>query len=435
MRKNWRNNIIMAGLFMLLLVVSACKNGDHAEHADTYICPMHPTVVSDRPSTCPVCGMDLVRKARPGEEVEITEDLSRLIKSPNETVVASIKTIKGEYKSMPLTIEAQGIVTYDTRNIYTIPSRIGGRLEKVLLKYPFQTVKKGQKVAEIYSPELLTAQRELLFLLENDSQNESLIRGARERLQLLGASESQINTLIQRNEPQNTVAIYSPYDGYVIAETQQTPIAPMAAPSSSSSASGGMSDGMGSPSASTSIPAQATSTNLTSDLIREGSYVTSGQTLFKVVNTSALRVELNVPSTVANSITKGSEVKLDFGDGCEQLATVDFIQPFFNEGQEFLTVRVYTKRTDKLHIGHLVKAKVAGASVEALWIPKDALLDLGVDKIVFVKDKKVLKPKKVVVGARTNDVVEIKQGLSSSDEIAVNAQYLIDSESFIKTQK
>ena len=419
----------------LIVIVSACKNNDHAEHADTYICPMHPTVVSDRPSTCPVCGMDLVRKARPGEEVEITEDLSRLIKSPNETVVASIKTIKGEYKSMPITIEAQGIVTYDTRNIYTIPSRIGGRLEKVLLKYPFQKVNKGKKVAEIYSPELLTAQRELLFLLENDSQNESLIRRARERLQLLGASESQINTLIQRKEPQNTFAIYSPYDGYVVAETQQTPIAPMAAPSSSSSASGGMSDGMGSSSVSPSTAAQGTSSDLTSDLIREGSYVTSGQTLFKVVNTSALRVELNVPSTMANSITKGSEVKLDFGDGHEQLATVDFIQPFFNEGQEFLTVRVYTKQTDKLHIGHLVKAKVAGSSVEALWIPKDALLDLGVDKIVFIKDKKVLKPKKVVVGARTNDVIEIKQGLSSSDEIAVNAQYLIDSESFIKTQK
>src|SRR5690606_28561843 len=118
--------------------------------------------------------------------------------------------------------EAQGIVTYDTRNIYTIPSQIGGRLEKVFLKYPFQTVKKGQKVAEIYSPELLTAQRELLFLLENDSQNEALIKGARERLRLLGASESQINYLVQKRQPQNTFSIYSPYNGYVIADTQQT---------------------------------------------------------------------------------------------------------------------------------------------------------------------------------------------------------------------
>lgn len=435
MKRNWKSNIVMTVLFLLVLFAAACnKNGAHTEHADTYTCPMHPTVIQDRPGTCPVCGMDLVRKARPGEAVEITEDLARLIKSPNETVVASIRTIKGEYKTMPVHIEAQGIVTYDTRNVYIIPSRIGGRLEKVFLKYPFQSVKKGQKVAEIYSPELLTAQRELLFLLENDSQNELLINGAKQRLQLLGATESQINALIQRKAPQNIFAIYSPYDGYVIAETQQAPVAPTAAPASSTAASGGMGDGMSSTSA-TSSTQPATTASAPGNLIREGSYVTSGQTLFKVVNTSALRVELNLPSAMATGVTKGREVKLDFGDGEAQQATVDFVQPFFNEGQEFLTVRVYTKRSDKLHIGHLVGASLEGASVEALWIPKEALLDLGVDKVVFIKDKKVLKPKKVVVGAHTGDVVEIRQGLSSSDEIAANAQYLVDSESFIKTQK
>jgi membrane fusion protein, copper/silver efflux system len=438
MKRNWKNKIALSAVFVMLLVLVACnKNGDHGEHAETYTCPMHPTVISDRPGSCPVCGMDLVRKARAGEEVQITEDLSRLIKSPNETVVASIRTIKGEFKAMSVSIEAQGIVTYDTRNIYTIPSRIGGRLEKVLLKYPFQVVKKGQKVAEIYSPELLTAQRELLFLLENDSQNEALIKGARERLQLLGATASQINSLVQRKEPQNTFAIYSPYDGYVISESQQTPSASMPSPSASTTASGGMSDGMGSSSGTPATPGQSStaSSATTDNLIREGSYVTAGQTLFKVVNTSALRVELNVPSAMANSIKKGAEATLDFGNGEEQSATVDFIQPFFNEGQEFLTIRVYTKHSDKLHIGHLVKAKLSGSTVEALWIPKEALLDLGMDKVVFIKDKKVLKPKKVTIGARTADAIEIRQGLSSSDEIAANAQYLVDSESFIKTQK
>ena len=75
----------------------------------------------------------------------------------------------------------QGVVTYDTRNIYTIPTRIGGRLERVYLKYAFQKVSKGQKVAEIYSPELLTAQRELLFLVENDAENTTLIESAKEK--------------------------------------------------------------------------------------------------------------------------------------------------------------------------------------------------------------------------------------------------------------
>lgn len=446
MRKNWRNRrlavrhelrasssqLLAFSIVTLFVFLVSCSNDKTGHKQETYTCPMHPTVVQDRAGTCPVCGMDLVRKARAGEEIEITEDLSRLIKSPNEAVVASIKTIKGEYKTMTVNMEAQGIVTYDTRNVYSIPSRIGGRLEKVLLKYPFQTVKKGQKLAEIYSPELLTAQRELLFLLENDSQNAALIKGARERLQLLGASESQINALIQKKEPQNTFSIYSPHDGYVIAETQPAPVAPMEALTSSTSANPGMDGGMGSTStASTESP----SSTGTLDLIREGRYVTSGQTLFKVVNTSALRIELNIPSAMANTIKKGSNVSLDFGEGDEQSATVDFIQPFFNEGQEFLTIRVYTKHSDKLHIGHLVKAKLAGSPIEALWIPREAVLDLGVDKVVFVKEKQMLKPKKVVVGAYTESAIEIRQGLSSSDEIAANAQYLVDSESFIKIQK
>src|SRR5688572_9402404 len=139
MKRNWRNSWLL--IVVLAFAVSCNKGDEHAEHADTYTCPMHPTVISDKPGTCPVCGMDLVRKARAGEEVEITEDLSKLIKSPNETVIASIKTIKGEYKSMTVSTEAQGVVTYDTRNIYTIPARIGGRLEKVLLKYAFQQVR------------------------------------------------------------------------------------------------------------------------------------------------------------------------------------------------------------------------------------------------------------------------------------------------------
>lgn len=429
MRKNWKNNTALSFMFLLVLLVQACsKTGDEHDHADTYICPMHPTVVSDRPATCPVCGMDLVRKARPGEEVEITDELSRLIKSPNETVIASVKMIKGEFKALPVKLEAQGIVTYDPRSIYTIPSRITGRLEKVLLKYPFQLVRKGQKVAEIYSAELVTAQRELLFLLENDSQNQQLISASKDRLRLLGATDSQINELIRTGEPENTFAIYSPYNGYVISESQQTPVAPL-------TPSGAPASGMGNDMSQQSPASSSSPAPQPESIIREGTYVSSGQTLFRIVNTTALRVELNIPSTLTNSISKGTDIALDFGDGQVESGKVDFVQPFLNEGENFISVRIYTPHSEKLHIGHLVTAKLSALSKEALWIPIEALLDLGVEKVVFIKDKKVLKPKKVTVGARTGDSVEIIQGLSSSDEIAANAQYLIDSESFIKTPK
>lgn len=433
MKRNWKNNWTVLTLAALLILAACSQGGDHAEHADTYTCPMHPTVVSDRPGTCPVCGMDLVRKARPGEEVEITEDLAKLLKSPNESVVASVKTIKGQYKTVPVSVEGQGVVTYDTRNKYTIPSRVGGRLERVYLKYAFQSVTKGQKIAEVYSPELITAQRELLFLLENDADNKTIIDAARSKLELLGLTSAQINSLTQRRQVANTFSIYSPYSGYVITD-QQAPSAQTSTLSPAPTGSG-MSDGMGGTSSGTSAASSPAGNTPTGTLPREGNYVSAGQTLFSIVNNKALRIELDLPAVRGGAVKKGDNLELDFGNGRKEQASVDFVQPFFSEGQDFLKLRVYTRNVEGLHIGHLVTAKIQLAPTESLWVPKESVLDLGTSKIVFVKDRSVFKPKKVTTGIVSDGQVEIKNGLASSDEIAANAQYLVDSESFIKTVK
>jgi len=448
MRKNWKNKSIVhsrqsivdsrpwsvvKGLWTLMYIIflaSSCSTDKHAEHVDTYTCPMHPTVVSDRPSTCPVCGMDLVRKAKPGEEIKITEDLARLIKSPNEVVIASVKTIKPEYKAMTASVQAQGIVTYDTRYVYNIPARIGGRLEKVYLRYAFQPVRKGQKVADIYSPELLTAQRELLYLVEKDKDNEDLIRAAKNKLLLLGASEKQVEEIIARKEPTYTFAIYSVHDGYVVNETQQAPaMVSTLASAASSSMGGGMDDGGNSVAQVASSSAQATG-----ELTREGVYVTTGQNLFKIVSGTALRIELNLPTAQAGSVKAGDKISLNLGDGKTEEVKVDFVQPFFSDGEEFVKIRVYVRSTERLRIGQLVSATLDFQTSETLWLPKEAVLDMGVEKVVFVKERGVFKPKKIVTGIRTNRLIEVKQELASSDEVAANAQYMVDSESFIKSK-
>ena len=434
MKRNWRNNWILYLAVILLTLTSCGQDGEHAEHADTYTCPMHPTVVSDLPGRCPVCGMDLVRKARQGEKVEITEDLSKLIKSPNEVIVASIKTIRGQYKPVLVSVQAQGLVTYDTRNIYTIPARAGGRLEKIYLKYAFQPVSKGQMIAEIYSPELVTAQRELLFLLEKDPGNKPLIEASKKKLELLGFSDGQVSDLIQRKETTTKFNVYSPYSGYLITD-QQAPSISVAMPSTQESTGGGMADGMGL----TTSPSTKASTsgkyNFTGTIVREGDYVTSGENLFTVVNSNALRIELGLPGDYSDAVSAGSKVELSFGNGMYQVASVDFVQPFFSEGQDFFKIRVYTRKTEGLHIGQLVSARINLQSTESLWVPKEAVLDLGLQKVLFLKEHGVLKPKQVVTGASAEGMIEIKSGLASSDEIAANAQYLVDSESFIKPVK
>jgi multidrug efflux pump subunit AcrA (membrane-fusion protein) len=394
---------------------------------------MHPTVVSDKPGTCPVCGMNLVRQARPGEEVKVTEDLAMLIKSPNEMVVASIKTAKGEFKSMPVSVEAQGLVTYDTRNIFNIPARIGGRLEKVYLKYVFQDVRKGQKVAEIYSPELITAQRELLYLIENDPSNTSLIESSKNKLYLLGVTQNQVEELIERKDVSYTFSIYSPYNGYVISEVQQAPAITTSAASSSSSGMGGDMAGLskGSVSPTTS---SGTMNISSSELIREGNYVSTGQTLFKVINPSGFRVELDLPLAQAGKVNINAEIDLELGDGTVEKGKIDFVQPFFTAGQEFVKVRVYLKSRPDLRIGQLVHATIHSKPVEALWVPREAVLNLGLDNVVFVKEQGIFKPRNVNTGVRTDGWVQVIQGITSSEEFAVNAQYLVDSESFIKAE-
>jgi membrane fusion protein, copper/silver efflux system len=412
-------------IVLLALLLFACHTKETAQH-DTYTCPMHPTVISDKPGTCPVCAMDLVRKAREGEEVKITEDLVQSTKSPNEVVIASVKTVKAEHRALPVALTVQGIVTYDTRYTYTIPARVGGRLEKVYIKYAFQPVHKGQKIAEIYSPELLAAQRELLYLVKNDASNTLLIESAKSKLYLLGATQQQVDNLVRQEKISNTFTIYSPYDGYVIGESN----VPATTPATSQSASGGgMGDAMGGIPVASGSNAAAGVTS--SSILREGTYVSTGATLFRVVNTSALRIELDLPIQDTDLVKKGDAIELDLGNTGTQKATIDFVQPFFNQQENFIKARVYLKNTS-LPIGQFVKATVFIKAKEALWLPKESVQDLGLQKIVFIKDRGVFKPQPVTTGVIADNFVMVK-GISSADEIAANAQYLVDSESFIKT--
>ncbi|MBL7872410.1 MAG: efflux RND transporter periplasmic adaptor subunit [Cyclobacteriaceae bacterium] len=409
---------------MLIVIVIACTTNESAHnHADTYTCPMHPTVLSDRPGSCPVCGMDLVRKSKQGEEVKITEDLAKLIKSPNERVTASIKTVKAEYRSSTLSKELLGIVAYDTRNIYMIPAKIGGRLEKVYLKYNYQRVTKGMKIAEVYSPELINAQRELVYLRQNDSENKSMIEAATRKLTLLGATEDQIKKLEKSKEVLNTFSIYSPYDGYLIlnSEAPQAPLNTSLAPGSTEGM--GMNEGFKQSAKSNPISAE-------SSLLREGDYVSNGQTLFRVVNANSIWIEFNIPAEEAFNLTKNDTIELLI-NGKKNKAKIDFVEPFTEQTQDFIQIRSYYKG-DNLLIGQLVNGTVLAITKETLWLPKTAVMDLGINQVVFIKERGQFKAKQVETGIRADEFTEIIKGLTSGDEVASNAQYLVDSEGFIK---
>jgi len=372
--------------------------------------------------------MDLVRKGKPGEEVKITAELNYLLKPTNAMVISTIRTVTPVQKNLELTATANGIVTYDTRRVTAIPIRSGGRIEKLLIRYNFQPIRKGQKLLEIYSPELLNAQRDLLYLIKSDTENIHLIEGTKEKLRLLGATDSQIEQLISNGHETSSFGLFSPVDGYVIEDANAiTNSAPEARRAGSS-----MSDGMTparTPQASVSIQNQELTT-------REGMYVSTGQIVFKVINTESLWVEFDAYQPDAAFLKVNDPVQLRFENTENPInAKVGLVQPFIKSGENFANVRVYLENaSNRYHVGQLVQASFASLSGNSQWIPVSARLDLGTKEIAFIKRRGVFRPKEIVTGRQAGEWIEIKSGLEAGDSVAYNGQFMVDSEGFIKVR-
>ncbi len=426
-------------MVIVALLFSACKSGSKKEQVhqhDAYTCPMHPQIVHDKPGSCPVCGMDLVKKSNNGNEVVITEDLRDLIKPTNASVVAAIQTIHPERKTLTVKVSAPGTISYDTRRTYSVPVRFSGRVEKLYLKYNYQPVRKGQVIMDVYSPDLVTAQRELLYVVKEQKEDDQLLKAAKEKLLLLGLTDNQVENIIATGKETFAIPVLSPYSGYIVESTNGgTSLQPPVDRSSSGMGGGGMNAKGGNKQLSTAMNASSSIASSSEQIsIREGMYVTTGQSLFKVIDGTRLWAELYFAASEGRQIQKGDKMKLSVkGYEIEILSRIDFIQPFFSEGNQFLLVRSYLNDDrNNLRVGQLVTAQIEQTHSESLWVPKRAILDLGVQQIVFLKSDGTFTPFKVKTGLESDGWVEISSGLEESSEIAVNAQYLVDSESFIK---
>ena len=118
------------------------------------------------------------------------------------------------------------------------------------------------------------------------------------------------------------------------------------------------------------------------------------------------------------------------------MGTIDFIEPFYRKESKTLTARIYFNNSSlKIPIGSQVRATVFGNARDAYWLPKEAVLSLGIDKIVFQKVAGGFKAHKVTTGILHQNHIQVTGGLSVTDSVAANAQYLMDSESFIKIKE
>ncbi|TGE22683.1 efflux RND transporter periplasmic adaptor subunit [Hymenobacter metallicola] len=462
MKKSWNNSPRRARLVLVALplavLLSACGSDkklsaatssseesvtdvpNHEVAGDVYTCPMHPQIIRDKPGKCPICGMDLVKKSKGGgAQASASGSLQNLLKSPDATVVSTQATVYPTAAAPDLTLTLTGRVEYDTRRTEVIAARFGGRIEKLLVRYNYQPVTKGQKLLELYSPELVTAQQELIFILTQDAQNTTLLRGARQKLRLLGLTDAQINRTIATRKPAYSVAIYSPYSGYVVEQPAQ----PGAALPPPPAPAGGMSSGGGDPmgggaSAAASTPAAATMPAEAGLTLTEGGYVTTGQTLFRVVNTRQVWGVFEPRPDELTALQVGQTIRVlpENNPARALTARIDLIEPFFREGARTGAVRVHLNNADeRLRSGALLTGTLNVPATGGLWLPRATVVDLGNRQVAFVRRGEAFQAVPVQTGRRSADRVQILQGVSAQDAVATNAQFLVDSEGFVQTAR
>ena len=417
--------IIQLASFSLLLFLPACNNNkkeDHTGHntadnkKELYTCPMHPEIIKDQPGQCPICGMQLVKKEM--DAATITDvQLASLLKPTNQYVISAIPVTAIKKEEVGAKIDALGRVEYDTRMIGNISARINGRIEKLYVRYKYQYIKAGQKIMEIYSAELLTAQQNLIFIIKNDAGNTSLITAAKQKLLLLGMSLDQLQRIIQTGKPLFTVTVYSNVGGHVHNAGQG---AAVMRPQTSSSA----------------MRAINPSTELLN--LKEGMYVQKGQGLFSVYNPSKAWALLDIYTDGQALVQKGQLVKItpEAAPGKAFQGHIDFIEPFYREGIRTTSARVYFDNSSlRLPVGSQVRGAIFSEPAMRYWLPKEAVTSLGIDRIVFLKVTDGFRPWKVTTGISLDNNIQITGGLLETDSVATKAQFFIDSESFIKVRQ
>lgn len=401
----FKHLLFFIGFVIAFFSFAGCRNNENktAETEAIYTCPMHPQIINHEPGNCPICGMPLVKKENANREIPQV-DLSTLLRSGNNTVVSSIPVTRMQFAQQDIHLEALGSVDYDTRFMHTISSKVSGRIEKLYIKYRFQPVHKGDKIMDIYSPELLTAQQNLLYLIKNDPSNTALINAAKDKLLLLGMAQHQLQKIISSGKATLSVAVYSNYSGHIHES---------------------------------GIPSQSEKTmNLDDPLsIKEGMYVEKGQPVFQVNNMNHVWITLYFFPGENSLIRVGTPVTIvaETSPDKKIYAKIGFIEPFYKNNSKTISARVYLDNSRlMLPIGSQVKASATLRTESDNWLPEEAILSLGLQKIVFIKKGNLFQAHSITTGVSANNFVKIMNGLHPDDSVASNAQFLVDSEGFIK---
>ncbi|HED40833.1 MAG TPA: efflux RND transporter periplasmic adaptor subunit [Chromatiales bacterium] len=307
---------------------------------------------------------------------------------PARRQLIGMTTGRVKQKRLRITIRAAGSVTYDETRLSDVALKFGGWIGELHANAIGKSVKKGEPLFTVYSPELLTAQEEYLEIFKRRADGK-MREAARRRLRLWGISETQIKTLEKRGKAQEYIAILAPASGIVIDKQ-----------------------------------------------IVAGSAFHTGQQLLRIADLSRVWVEAQVYDYELPLIKRGMKAKVVLPELQDRAlrGKIDFIYPFMEGDTHTARVRVVLENSDgflrpNMYVQLTLKAKLG----KRLVVPESAVLYSGRNRIVFLDlgDGR-LAPRKIKTGQRNRKWIEVLEGLEAGDNVVTSGNFLIAAESKLK---
>ncbi len=366
------------------------KKGDQVSEVaegTLWTCSMHPQIQQDKFGMCPICAMDLIPMESKGSEQDGINP-NEISMSPAAVQLAQVRTSRVETGTLEKVLYLQGKITEDERKVSEVTARFGGRIEELFVNFTGQAVIKGQKLARVFSPEILTAQKELQEAAKSKNDRPSLYAAARSKLILWSLTEEQINEIEASESPVTSFEILSPIKGIVSMRH-----------------------------------------------VSLGDYVKVGEPLFKVVDLSALWVQFEAYESDLSWISMGDEIQytLNGDPGKSFKGKVQFIDPVIDPKTRIAHVRVEAANpSGTLRPEMFVRGEINSSmkGEHKLMIPKSSVLWTGKRSLVYIQVPDRESPsfllREILLGAETDEHYEVIEGLEEGEIVVTNGVFKID---------
>ncbi|NGP87696.1 efflux RND transporter periplasmic adaptor subunit [Fodinibius halophilus] len=389
--------ILLAGFFLGWLFFGgtagekATSIDQHVEETHTdeegnivYTCSMHPQIRRNEPGDCPICGMELI----PVDQADKQEE-TVFTMTDAAVKLAEIQTTTVERRIPKLEVRLPGRVAADERRVSSITAQFPGRIEDLYVDFTGIFVKKGEPLATIYSPELISAQQELLEAARNKQTNSGLYESTRRKLRLWGLPKSEIQRIESSGEVTDAIPIVATRSGYITKKN-----------------------------------------------IDAKDYVNEGTVMYKIANFSTLWVLFDAYETDIGAIDQGDSVDFTVRSypGKTFKAKITYVDPFINPQTRTARVRAEVDNTDgNLKPEMLARGIVSGTTdnQEKLVVPKSAVMWTGKRSIVFVKQPNsevpTFEPRLVTLGHRAGNYYIIEEGVEEGEQVVTHGNFKLDS--------